>query len=91
MTDEDRLRKRLRDQVAAAAVVADLDDVAARIGARAHRRDRPLAAVALATLVVGTLGGFAVGTRHARHHALGDRRRPRKRGAAIDHDHSAAP
>jgi len=61
MSDEDRLKERLRAQVASASVVADLDDVAARIGAGAHRRGRPLALAAVATLIVGTLGGFAVG------------------------------
>jgi hypothetical protein len=61
MSDEDRLRRRLHDQASAMHIMADLDDVAARIGARAHRRDRPLAALAVGMLLIGTVGGFAAG------------------------------
>jgi hypothetical protein len=61
MSDEDRLRARLREQVAAIPVVADLDDVAARIGRGSHRRERMLVVVAVVGLLVGTIGGFAAG------------------------------
>jgi hypothetical protein len=45
----------------AALVLRVYDDVAARIGARARRKDRPLAVLAVAMLLIGTLAGFAAG------------------------------
>ncbi|MDQ1434976.1 MAG: hypothetical protein QOF59_1792, partial [Actinomycetota bacterium] len=57
MSDEDRLRARLRDHVDAVPVVADLDDVAARIRRRHHGRSRALAMVSVVALIVGTVSG----------------------------------
>jgi hypothetical protein len=61
MSDEDRLRIRLRERVAAVPVVADLDDVASRIHRRQHSRSRSLVLIGVLALVVGTVGGFAAG------------------------------
>ena len=61
MSDEDRLRARLRDRVDAVPFGADLDDVAARIHDRRHGHARALAMVSVVALVAGTVGGFAIG------------------------------
>jgi len=61
MSDEDRLRALLRERVAVVPVVADLDDVAARIHRRQPGRSRSLVLIAGLALVVGTIGGFAAG------------------------------
>ena len=55
MSDEDRLRRRLHEQVTKVPIVSDLDDVAARLGRRGRKLTRPVAAAAVAVLVVAAL------------------------------------
>jgi hypothetical protein len=57
MSDEDRLRDRLRAQAHDVPIVSDLDDVAVRLGRRTHNRKRPLAAAAVAVVVVAAAIG----------------------------------
>lgn len=57
MSDEDRLRDRLRNQANEVPIVSDLDDVAVRLGRSVHNRKRPLAAAAVAVVVVAAVIG----------------------------------
>ena len=57
MSDEDRLRNRLHEQASDVPIVTDLDDVAARLGARRRNLRRPLAAAAVGVVVVAAVIG----------------------------------
>jgi hypothetical protein len=61
MSDEDRLRESLHRQIADVPALDDLDDVAARIARGTLGRKRRVAALVVAGLTVGGLGGFVVG------------------------------
>jgi hypothetical protein len=60
VSDEDRLRERLLDRAAGVPDLADLDDVAARLGRRRLVRERRLALVAALALAVGVASGVAL-------------------------------
>jgi hypothetical protein len=61
MSDEDRLRARMQDRAARVPDLADLDDVAARLGRRRPVRERRLLALVAVALVAGVGIGVAIG------------------------------
>ena len=67
MSDDDRLRERLRREADRVPDLADLDDVAVRLGRRRPVRERRLLALVALALVAGIGGGFALGRSHSNH------------------------
>jgi hypothetical protein len=64
MSDEDRLRERLRERAERVPYLADLDDVAVRLGRRRPVRERRLLALVALAFVVGIGGGVALARGH---------------------------
>ncbi len=63
MSDEDRLRARMQDRAERVPDLADLDDVAARLGRRHPVRERRLLALVAVALVLGLGTGVLIGHR----------------------------
>jgi hypothetical protein len=67
VSDDDRLRERLRREADRVPDLADLDDVAVRLGRRRPVRERRLLALVALALVAGIGGGFALGRSRSNH------------------------